>query len=74
MFIGEIVAKGDRRPFLRPTGILITPFIARGAQESWGQTGSLSPDHLREAYRLYKTETGNVGSAKSLRGKRLFRR
>jgi len=47
---------------------------ARSVQESCGQTGSLSPDHLREAYRLYKNDTGNVGSAKPLRGKRLFRR
>jgi len=47
---------------------------ARSVQESRGQKGSLSPDHLREAYRLYKSETGNVGSARSLRGKRLFRR
>ncbi|KAG9083549.1 hypothetical protein FS749_005947 [Ceratobasidium sp. UAMH 11750] len=34
--------------------------------------GPLSPDHLRAAYQLYVQQTGNVGSAKPARGRRLF--
>lgn len=37
-----------------------------------GETGALSPDHLREAYRMYQEETGRVGAARPLRSKRLF--
>ena len=45
---------------------------ARKVQQKRGETGPLSPDHLREAYRLYQDETGRVGAARPLRGKRLF--
>ncbi|KIJ19483.1 hypothetical protein PAXINDRAFT_69506 [Paxillus involutus ATCC 200175] len=45
---------------------------ARAVQARRGDTGPLSPDHLREAYRLYQAETGRVGSARAGRGKRLF--
>jgi len=45
---------------------------ARAVQDRRGETGPLSPDHLREAYRLYQHETGRVGAARPLRGKRLF--
>ena len=45
---------------------------ARKVQQKRGETGPLSPDHLREAYRLYQEETGRVGAARPLRGKRLF--
>ncbi|OCH84845.1 TAFII28-domain-containing protein [Obba rivulosa] len=45
---------------------------ARAVQERRGETGPLSPDHLREAYRLYQHETGRVGAARPLRGKKLF--
>ena len=44
---------------------------ARTVQSARGDTGPLSPDHLREAYRLYQEETGRVGAAKPLRGKKL---
>ncbi|KAJ2971500.1 hypothetical protein NUW54_g12494 [Trametes sanguinea] len=47
---------------------------ARKVQERRGETGPLSPDHLREAYRMYQNETGRVGAARPLRGKRLFTR
>ncbi|KAI0274061.1 TAFII28-domain-containing protein [Russula aff. rugulosa BPL654] len=47
---------------------------ARAVQERRGDSGPLSPDHLREAYRMYQEETGRVGSARPLRGKRLFTR
>ncbi|KAG8756196.1 hypothetical protein FRC14_003284 [Serendipita sp. 396] len=47
---------------------------ARMVQHQRNETGALTPDHLREAYRLYKQETGNVGPAKPLRGKKLFRK
>jgi len=45
---------------------------ARKVQERRGEKGPLSPDHLREAYRLYQQETGRVGAARPLRAKRLF--
>ncbi|GBE85612.1 Transcription initiation factor TFIID subunit 11 [Sparassis crispa] len=45
---------------------------ARRVQERRGDTGPLSPDHLREAYRMYQQETGRVGAARPLRSKRLF--
>ncbi|KIM87787.1 hypothetical protein PILCRDRAFT_814506 [Piloderma croceum F 1598] len=45
---------------------------ARSVQERRGDTGPLSPDHLREAYRMYQEETGRVGAARPLRSKRLF--
>ncbi|KAK2464956.1 hypothetical protein APHAL10511_003032 [Amanita phalloides] len=45
---------------------------ARYVQARRGETGPLSPDHLREAYRVYQLETGRVGAARPLRSKRLF--
>ncbi|TFY67484.1 hypothetical protein EVJ58_g1590 [Rhodofomes roseus] len=45
---------------------------ARIVQERRGETGPLSPDHLREAYRMYQKETGRVGAARPVRSKRLF--
>ena len=45
---------------------------ARAIQAKRGDVGPLSPDHLREAYRLYQQETGRVGAARPLKGKRLF--
>ncbi|KAM5541632.1 hypothetical protein V8D89_004822 [Ganoderma adspersum] len=45
---------------------------AREVQARRGETGPLSPDHLREAYRMYQEETGRVGAARPLRSKRLF--
>ncbi|KAF9071567.1 hTAFII28-like protein conserved region-domain-containing protein [Rhodocollybia butyracea] len=45
---------------------------ARQVQARRGETGPLSPDHLREAYRMYQQETGNVGAARPVRSKRLF--
>ncbi|KAI0631681.1 hTAFII28-like protein conserved region-domain-containing protein [Trametes polyzona] len=47
---------------------------AREVQERRQESGPLSPDHLREAYRTYQNETGRVGAARPLRGKRLFTR
>jgi hypothetical protein len=46
--------------------------IAREVQTRRGETGPLSPDHLREAYRAYQDETGHVGAARPLRAKKLF--
>ena len=48
--------------------------IARAVQTRRGDTGPLSPDHLREAYRAYQAETGHVGAARPLRAKKLFAR
>ncbi|KAL0573994.1 transcription initiation factor TFIID subunit 11 [Marasmius crinis-equi] len=45
---------------------------ARAVQARRGETGPLSPDHLREAYRLYQEETGKVGAARPVRAKKLF--
>ncbi|KAJ3520906.1 hypothetical protein NM688_g9092 [Phlebia brevispora] len=45
---------------------------AREVQARRGEHGPLSPDHLREAYRLYQQETGRVGAARPLRSKRIF--
>jgi len=46
--------------------------LARAVQERRGETGPLSPDHLREAYHMYQVETGRVGAARPLKSKRLF--
>ena len=62
----------SRPTTLRRNLIAIGP--ARAVQERRGDTGPLSPDHLREAYRMYQEETGRVGAARPLRGKRLFTR
>ncbi|KAG6840414.1 hypothetical protein C0991_006885 [Blastosporella zonata] len=45
---------------------------ARAVQSRRGESGPLSPDHLREAYRIYQDETGRVGAARPLRSKKLF--
>ncbi|KAF4583915.1 hypothetical protein EYR40_002413 [Pleurotus pulmonarius] len=45
---------------------------ARAVQSRRGDVGPLSPDHLREAYRIYQMETGRVGAARPLRSKKLF--
>jgi len=45
---------------------------ARAVQTRRGETGPLSPDHLREAYRAYQEQTGHVGAARPLRAKKLF--
>jgi len=45
---------------------------ARVVQSRRGETGPLSPDHLREAYRMYQQETGRVGAARPVRAKRIF--
>ena len=49
-------------------------WIAREVQIARKETGSLSPEHIREAYRLYTIESGRVGSALPARGQRLFTR
>ena len=45
---------------------------ARKVQQRRGESGPLSPDHLREAYREYQEETGRVGAARPMKGKKLF--
>ncbi|KAF8582935.1 TAFII28-domain-containing protein [Ramaria rubella] len=56
VFVGEIVEK------------------ARQVQARQGDPPDtpLSPEHLREAYRLYQEETGKVGAARVNKGKKLF--
>lgn len=73
MFVGEIVEKGI--PFgLRTLSYLFSFVVclARQVQSRRNDSGPLTPDHLREAYRMYQAETGRVGSARPMRGKRLF--
>ncbi|OSX62993.1 hypothetical protein POSPLADRAFT_1141042 [Postia placenta MAD-698-R-SB12] len=72
VFVGEMVEKGSHLSLAVGwllTGNLVT---ARAVQDRRGEAGPLSPDHLREAYRAYQQETGRVGAARPLRGKRLF--
>ena len=52
--------------------LINTSSLARAVQVRRGETGPLSPDHLREAYRGYQGETGHVGAARPLRAKKLF--
>ncbi|KIM59015.1 hypothetical protein SCLCIDRAFT_126880 [Scleroderma citrinum Foug A] len=47
---------------------------ARAVQTRRGESGPLSLDHLREAYRVYRAETGTVGSARPGSGRRSFHR
>ena len=71
VFVGEMVEKGAN---IHPV-VSVQPLIfslARQVQARRGETGPLSPDHLREAYRMYQKETGRVGAARPLRAKRLF--
>ena len=70
--MGEIVEKGACPPLFDQDDILMLFAIARAVQARRGETGPLSPDHLREAYRMYQEETGRVGAARPLRAKRLF--
>ena len=71
MFVGEIVEKGVLFIHIRPfTYAHVSP--ARQVQSNRNESGPLTPDHLREAYRMYQEETGRVGSARPVRGKRLF--
>ena len=51
---------------------LILYHVAREVQARRDESGPLSPDHLREAYRMYQEETGRVGAARPVRSKRLF--
>lgn len=73
VFVGEIVEKGicpiHPQRVLSPSFPL---FVARAVQTRRGDSGPLSPDHLREAYRSYQEETGRVGAARPLRSKKLF--
>ncbi|QSL64892.1 hypothetical protein MERGE_002196 [Pneumocystis wakefieldiae] len=44
---------------------------ALDVQKKWGDSGPLAPNHLREAYRLYKQETKRMPQSRTNR--RLFR-
>ena len=69
VFVGEIIERGG-------SGALFLCWIdrstARAVQARKGETGPLSPDHLREAYVIYQHEFGRVGAARPLRSKKLF--
>ena len=51
---------------------VLTIHLARAVQRRRGDTGPLTPDHMREAYRMYQQETGRVGAARPLKGKKVF--
>jgi transcription initiation factor TFIID subunit 11 len=72
VFVGEIVEKGMPAHYVTVMSKIKIFNPARAVQERRGDTGPLSPDHLREAYRMYQEETGRVGAARPLRSKRLF--
>ncbi|KAI0077970.1 TAFII28-domain-containing protein [Panus rudis PR-1116 ss-1] len=75
VFVGEMVEKGTCSEFPRRK-VPSSPQhrSARAVQARRGETGPLAPDHLREAYRLYQHETGRVGAARPMKGKRVFTR
>ena len=69
VFVGEIIERGEpKASFL----CCIDHPTARAVQARRGETGPLSPDHLREAYVIYQHEFGRVGAARPLRSKKLF--
>ena len=59
VFVGEIVEKGKTTNSGLTIRVIITS-LARDVQQQWGETGALTPNQLREAYRLYKVEKGAV--------------
>jgi len=69
VFVGEVIERGE--PGVSATGSINHP-PARAVQARRGETGPLSPDHLREAYVVYQHEFGRVGAARPLRSKKLF--
>src|SRR4051812_8684202 len=62
VFVGEIVEKGSSISMPAPFPVPQYAVSARAVQTRRGETGPLSPDHLREAYRIYQAETGRVGA------------
>jgi transcription initiation factor TFIID subunit 11 len=54
--------------------VFVVEIVEKARQvQSWrNDSGPLTPVHLREAYQMYRAETGRVGSARPMRGKRLF--
>lgn len=73
VFVGEMIEKGRLIAIIQ-TGMFhyFGCLTARAVQTRRGESGPLSPDHLREAYRAYQAETGHVGAARPLRSKKLF--
>lgn len=69
VFVGEIIERGELEVLF--TGKIDHP-LARAVQTRRGETGPLSPDHLREAYVIYQHEFGRLGAARPLRSKKLF--
>jgi transcription initiation factor TFIID subunit 11 len=69
VFVGEMIERGKLKALFM--GRIDHP-LARAVQARRGDTGPLSPDHLREAYVIYQHEFGRVGAARPLRSKKLF--
>lgn len=74
VFVGEIVEKGVKQISWLCLECLMSTAVARAVQARRRESGPLSPDHLREAYRVYQAETGRVGNARPVSGRRLFHR
>lgn len=72
VFVGEVVEKGTFQLFPWLTCSQTSLSTARKIQARQGQSGPLTPDHLREAYRQYQMENGRIGPAKKGAGKKLF--
>lgn len=70
VFVGEIIERGESAEFRFCA--CVDNSTARAVQARRGDTGPLSPDHLREAYVIYQQEFGRVGAARPLRSKKLF--
>lgn len=69
VFVGEIIERGGSEALFL---CCVDRQTARAVQTRKGETGPLSPDHLREAYVIYQHEFGRVGAARPLRSKKLF--
>ena len=69
VFVGEIIERGESEELWMNS---VNHHPARAVQTRRGETGPLSPDHLREAYVIYQHEFGRVGAARPLRSKKLF--
>jgi transcription initiation factor TFIID subunit 11 len=74
VFVGEMVERGQSRLLGISHMANIEFYKARQVQARLGEPPDtpLSPEHIREAYRLYQEETGKVGAARVHKGRRLF--
>lgn len=86
VFVGEIIEKGvislAANLKVRVLNSNVLPKKAREVQAKYNSRDSsdvngadtepLSPEHIREAFRLYQFETGKIGAARVHKGRKLF--